>query len=90
MNLIAARGLVEGKVQGVGFRYHVRTYALKSLVQGSATNLPDGSVRVILQGTTSAVEEMKRRVEEGPAFSRVGSVKWEEIPVSSLSGFVIG
>lgn len=90
MSVFAISGLVKGKVQGVGFRYHVKAHAKENQIEGSATNLPDGSVQVILQGSRSALEELKQKVEQGPTFSNVESVSWEEIPVSSLSGFVIG
>ena len=42
--------VVSGHVQGVGFRYFVRELALRAGLAGSARNLPDGRVEVVLEG----------------------------------------
>ncbi len=45
---------VHGQVQGVGFRWWTRTRALELGVVGSASNLPDGRVEVVAEGTRNA------------------------------------
>lgn len=45
------RLLVTGHVQGVGFRYTTMMLAQNMEVTGTVTNLPDGSVEIILQTT---------------------------------------
>ena len=47
--------LVSGSVQGVGYRWFVRGLASSSGLSGSATNLPDGRVEVVLEGPDDAV-----------------------------------
>ena len=42
--------VVSGHVQGVGFRYFVRQLAVGAGLAGSARNLPDGRVEVVLEG----------------------------------------
>ncbi|SDG75286.1 acylphosphatase [Klenkia brasiliensis] len=42
--------LVSGDVQGVGYRWFVRGQAGHRGLAGSATNLPDGRVEVVLEG----------------------------------------
>ncbi|MEI4272768.1 acylphosphatase [Klenkia sp. LSe6-5] len=42
--------LVSGDVQGVGYRWFVRGQAGERGLAGSATNLPDGRVEVVLEG----------------------------------------
>ncbi|MGI5203369.1 acylphosphatase [Spirillospora sp. CA-108201] len=41
---------VRGRVQGVGFRWWVRSRALELGLAGSATNLADGRVEVVAEG----------------------------------------
>ena len=41
---------VRGRVQGVGFRWWVRSRALELGLAGSATNLRDGRVEVVAEG----------------------------------------
>jgi acylphosphatase len=42
--------VVSGHVQGVGYRYFVRGVAEAAGLSGSARNLPDGTVEVVLEG----------------------------------------
>jgi len=42
---------VEGRVQGVGFRWWVRSRALELGLAGFAENLADGRVKVVAEGT---------------------------------------
>ncbi|MGI8535662.1 MAG: acylphosphatase [Mycobacteriales bacterium] len=46
---------VKGRVQGVGFRWWTRARALELGLRGSATNLPDGRVEVVAEGTEPAL-----------------------------------
>ncbi len=39
-----------GRVQGVGFRYTTRHIASRFAVTGYVQNLPDGSVRLVVEG----------------------------------------
>lgn len=49
---------VQGRVQGVGFRWWTRTRALELGLRGSATNLADGRVRVVAEGPEQGVREL--------------------------------
>ena len=76
--------LVDGHVQGVGFRWWVRGEAVGLGLHGSAENLSDGRVRVVLEGPDPDVGEMLARLEEQPsAYRRPGHVTavnwaWED------------
>ena len=50
-----AVALVSGDVQGVGYRWFVRGLASSAGLAGSARNLPDGRVEVVLEGTAEDV-----------------------------------
>jgi acylphosphatase len=49
---------VRGRVQGVGFRWWVRSRALELDLVGSANNLADGRVEVVAEGARSACEQL--------------------------------
>ena len=55
---------VEGRVQGVGFRWWVQHQARELGLAGSAENLPDGRVEVSAQGEHLPVNRMIRRLVE--------------------------
>jgi acylphosphatase len=49
---------VEGLVQGVGFRWWVRSQARRLGLTGTATNLSDGRVEVVAEGGRRACREL--------------------------------
>ena len=49
---------VRGRVQGVGFRWWVRSRALELGLAGSATNLSDGRVEVVAEGPRSRCDRL--------------------------------
>jgi acylphosphatase len=81
--------LVEGRVQGVGFRYWVRLKAVDLGLAGSATNLADGTVEIVAEGKEGACRRLLAELEGGAAPGRVTRVTrcWEA-PRGGLSGFV--
>lgn len=58
---------VHGRVQGVGFRWWTRSRALELGLAGSATNLADGRVQVIAEGTAAQAERLLQLLEEQPS-----------------------
>jgi acylphosphatase len=55
--MVAKRVCYEGRVQGVGFRYSVRSLATGYEVVGWVKNLIDGRVELEVQGEASEVED---------------------------------
>jgi len=49
---------VHGMVQGVGFRWYTRTRAMELGLVGNATNLADGRVEIVVEGSQSACEDL--------------------------------
>jgi acylphosphatase len=58
-------------------------------VAGSARNLPDGSVEVILEGEPAAVEAVLEWCRSGPSYADVDSVDVTEEQPEGLEGFRI-
>jgi acylphosphatase len=82
---------VEGRVQGVGFRYWVGRKAAELDLVGSATNLADGSVEVVAEGSEDACHALLAAFASGAGPGRVTRVtkRWG-VPRGDLSGFVAG
>jgi len=76
MRRIHAR--VEGRVQGVGFRYHATDRALRLKLTGWVRNLPDGSVELEAQGKEGEVSRFLEYLREGPPSARVSRVHVDE------------
>jgi acylphosphatase len=72
--VIRRKLLVSGRVQGVFYRDTCRSVAASAGVAGSARNLPDGRVEVILEGDPPAVEDVVAWCRRGTPGSRVQAV----------------
>ncbi|KAA9395396.1 acylphosphatase [Kocuria coralli] len=83
--------IVQGTVQGVGFRYWTWRQAEKLGLAGSAVNQTDGSVRVVAEGPRSAVRELLRDIQGPDAPGAVFKVDahYEEA-AGGLDGFTTG
>ncbi len=64
---MAYKLILQGRVQGVGGRAYCRNYAVKLKIRGSATNLSDGSVQVLLNtDDESLVREYATCLKDDP------------------------
>ena len=72
----AARFLVRGLVQGVGFRWFVARQARALGLTGYARNLPDGAVEVLARSAdAAALARLERLLTRGPEHARVDTVE---------------
>ena len=87
---MAAEILVEGRVQGVGYRDFVRRRATALGLAGYVMNLEDGRVRVRAEGARELIEELMRHLEKGPPLSHVDHValRWR-VPGRRLTSFEV-
>jgi acylphosphatase len=67
----AAEILIEGRVQGVGYRAYVQRKAAQLALAGYVMNLRDGRVRVRVEGSREAIEELAKELTKGPPLARV-------------------
>ncbi|MBW3627685.1 MAG: acylphosphatase [Gemmatimonadetes bacterium] len=85
----ARRFRVQGRVQGVGFRWWTRSLASEVGLTGSVRNLPDGSVEICAQGSESALTQLRARLDSGPPGAEVDSVEEEPAAEAPTGGFDI-
>ena len=80
--------IVRGRVQGVGFRYWVRRRAEPLGLVGTATNLDNGGVEVVVEGARGACEQLlgALRGDETPGFAGSVDATWSEA-LGGLTGF---
>ncbi|HEY5879816.1 MAG TPA: acylphosphatase [Nakamurella sp.] len=65
---------VHGYVQGVGFRWYTRTRAMDLGLVGSATNLADGRVEVVVEGPQQACDDLLAWLRHGKTPGSVDQV----------------
>jgi acylphosphatase len=82
--------LYSGDVQGVGFRYTVKSVATGFDVTGTVRNLPSGGVELIAEGTRGELEAFRQAIRESGLdhFIQDENVTWME-PRGDFRGFEI-
>ncbi|MGM9935126.1 acylphosphatase [uncultured Clostridium sp.] len=73
--------LVDGRVQGVGFRFFTELTAANLKLTGWCKNLYDGKVQIEVQGPKEALNKFVSSLKKGNNFSRVDEMVIDEIPV---------
>ena len=82
--------IVEGRVQGVGFRYFVEEEAIRLDLKGWVRNLLDGNVEVTVEGSSEDLKKFLISLHRGPRSSVVNhiQVEWQP-PTGEFSHFYI-
>ncbi len=82
--------LYSGRVQGVGFRYTVKTVATGFEVSGTVRNLPDGRVELVTEGLRQELEDFRVAILDAglAGFVRDEQVDWADAK-NNLRGFEI-
>jgi acylphosphatase len=84
--------LVQGRVQGVGFRWFVHREASELRLSGWVRNTEAGDVEVVASGTPEDLAELRASLRQGPRGSRVDRIlehHLEENEAVSLESFRI-
>ena len=86
----AAEIVVEGRVQGVGYRDFVQRKAASLGLAGYVMNLKNGKVRVRVEGGRDLIEELMHDLGKGPPLARVDhlAVTWRPL-TGRYAGFTI-
>lgn len=81
--------MVHGRVQGVGYRYTMRTVAAAAGVAGWVRNLPDGSVEAEIEGTHEQIDRIVAWMAQGPPGARVDTAMVTDAEPTGQPGFVV-
>ena len=73
----AAEIIVEGRVQGVGYRFFATRVARRLGLKGYIQNNRDGSVEATVEGEKSAIDEWIEELREGPRYAEVTKIDQE-------------
>jgi acylphosphatase len=87
--LVRVHVFVEGRVQGVNFRYSAWQQANRLGVSGWARNLPDGRVEGVYEGPREAVEELLAWTRHGPEWAWVTAMAIQDEEPRGERGFGI-
>ena len=79
-NIERLHAIIEGRVQGVGFRYFVLENARALGVTGWVRNRWDGTVEVLAEGERKKLEKLLLHLQRGPRSASVYKITtdWEK------------
>lgn len=80
---------VDGRVQGVGFRWFVRREAVNLGLAGRAVNRADGTVEVVAEGPRDRCEHLVEALRRPATPGQVRRVTVEWTPSTGLRGFSV-
>jgi len=78
--------LIQGRVQGVGFRWFVHREASDLELHGWVRNTEDGDVEVVASGPVDDLAELRASLRKGPRGSRVDRVLEHYLDESEAKG----
>ncbi len=78
--------VVEGRVQGVGFRWFVVNRARALGVGGWVQNRDDGAVEVLGTASRDVLDRLETELRRGPPSARVTRVTSSDVPHEDVEG----
>ena len=81
--------IIDGRVQGIGFRYYVSSKARVHDVKGYVLNLYDGRVEIDAEGENDNVHRFMIDCRKGPPMSRIDEFIVHDVPTFGFSSFSI-
>jgi acylphosphatase len=90
VDVVRRRAVVSGRVQGVFFRDGTRREASRRGLAGTARNLPDGTVEVVVEGPADDVAALLAWLRHGTPQSWVDDVEVTDEEPEGLTGFGVG
>ncbi len=81
--------VIEGRVQGVGYRYFAKIKAESLCIKGSVKNMRDGTVFLTAQGEKESMENFIRWCHKGPPGAIVRNIEKVHGKTEGFSEFSI-
>ncbi len=75
--LVRLQAIVEGRVQGVGFRYFTQRQAEQLGLVGWVRNRWEGTVELVTEGPREDVEKLLQSIGRGPHAGTAQNVKYD-------------
>ena len=85
---IAVRIVIEGRVQGIGFRWWIIQWANSRGLDGWVRNRREGTVEALFYGPESVVRHMVESCAEGPPNARIRNIREYEDEPPDDPGFI--
>ena len=89
---VVCRVVVEGYVQGVGYREFTRRAALRLGVSGWVRNRSHGAAEALVCGPPASVEALIGEMRKGPRFAEVenlSTIEQDETPGDDNGAFIV-
>ena len=88
--VVSRRVVVDGRVQGVGYRQACADAARRLRLSGWVRNRRDGRVEALFEGTPDVVTRMVEWCRSGPTPATVTAIEVTDERPAGLTGFRIG
>jgi acylphosphatase len=84
------RILIEGRLQGMNFRYHTQQEAQRLGLGGFVRHLSDGRIEIDAQGDDESIEQLLAWCQDGPQSTQIKSIlfRYDE-PSEHISDFIV-
>jgi len=81
---------VQGRVQGVGFRFFIYQTGLNLQLYGWVRNTINGNVEILAEGSRDKLDTLLRETRKGPQMAQIVAVdvEWQN-PLNDLPPFTI-
>ncbi|MDS0526398.1 acylphosphatase [Clostridium sp. SHJSY1] len=73
--------VLDGRVQGVGFRFYAQTNALKYSLTGFVRNMANGMVELEVQGEEENLQKFLSVIKKGNMFIKVTDFSAKKLPL---------
>lgn len=88
MKQVRMRILIEGRLQGINFRYHTQQLANKLGVTGFVRTLSDGRIEIEVEGEQKKVEKVLAWCQEEPQSTHIKTILYRyDDPTERYSDF---
>jgi len=79
--------IIQGRVQGVGYRAFTKGQAKKLNVDGWVRNLTNGNVEAVISGTEENIAEIMVALYRGPLAAKVSDIRISQCDEEIQQGF---